>query len=65
MWQYFRVAVYSSVLCSSLQLHDCSDNAVHSKVEQEGKAILIEAWTDLEGCRRLRLPDFETIAARS
>jgi len=27
----------------------------------KGKAIPVEAWTDPEGSRRLRLPDFETI----
>jgi hypothetical protein len=26
----------------------------------EGKAIPLQAWTDLEGSRRLRLPDFVT-----
>jgi len=61
MWQHFRVAVYSSVLCSSPQLLVCSDNAVHSKVAEEGKAIPIQVRADPEGCRRLRLPDFETI----
>jgi hypothetical protein len=26
-----------------------------------GKAIPLQAWTDPEGSRRLRLPDFKTI----
>jgi hypothetical protein len=25
------------------------------------KAIPLQAWTDPEGCRRLRLPDFKTV----
>jgi len=27
----------------------------------KGKAIPVQAWTDPEGSRRLRLPDFKTI----
>jgi hypothetical protein len=27
----------------------------------KGKAISLQAWTGLEGSRRLRLPDFKTI----
>jgi hypothetical protein len=27
----------------------------------EGKAILIQVWTGLEGSRRFRLPDFKTV----
>jgi len=61
MWQHFRVAVYNSVVCSSPQLRDSSDNAAHSKVAREGKAIPIQAWTDPENSTRLRLTDFETI----
>jgi len=28
---------------------------------RQGKAIPLQAWTGLEGSRRLRLPDFKTI----
>jgi len=28
----------------------------------KGKAIPVQAWTDPEGSRRLRLPDFKTIS---
>jgi len=28
----------------------------------KGKAIPLQAWTDLEGSRRLRFPDFKTIS---
>jgi hypothetical protein len=28
---------------------------------EKGKAIPLQAWTDREGSRRLRLPDFKTI----
>ena len=27
----------------------------------KGKAIPLQAWTDTEGSRRLRLPDFKTV----
>jgi len=30
----------------------------------KGKAIPLQAWTDPEGSRRLRLPDFKTISTR-
>jgi hypothetical protein len=30
-------------------------------VKDKGKAIPVQAWTGLEGSRRLRLPDFKTI----
>jgi hypothetical protein len=33
-----------------------------SHVGVKGKAIPVQAWTDPEGSRRLRLPDFKTIA---
>jgi hypothetical protein len=32
---------------------------LHIKVK--GKAIPLQAWTDPEGSRRLRLPDFKTV----
>jgi len=28
----------------------------------KGKAVPLQAWTDPEGSRRLRLPDFKTIS---
>jgi len=30
-------------------------------LESNSKAIPLQAWTDPEGSRRLRLPDFKTI----
>jgi hypothetical protein len=30
-------------------------------IKCKGKAIPLQAWTDPEGSRRLRLPDFKTI----
>jgi len=30
-------------------------------VSKKGKAIPLQAWTDPEGSRRLRLPDFKTV----
>jgi len=36
--------------------------AVHTEGKTvKGKAIPLHAWTDPEGSRRLRLPDFKTI----
>jgi len=36
------------------------------KIQQDatvkGKAIPLQAWTDPQGSRRLRLPDFKTIS---
>ena len=31
------------------------------EINSKGKAIPLQAWTDPEGSRRLRLPDFKTI----
>jgi len=38
--------------------------AIHAVLQclcKKGKAIPLQAWTDPEGSRRLRLPDFKTI----
>jgi len=32
-----------------------------SRIQQQGKAIPLQAWTGPEGFRMLRLPDFKTI----
>jgi hypothetical protein len=34
---------------------------VHKIKKFKGKAISLQVWTDPEGFRRLRLPDFKTI----
>jgi hypothetical protein len=34
---------------------------VYRARKQKGKAVPLQAWTDPEGTRRLRLPDFKTI----
>jgi len=31
------------------------------KGKDKGRAIPAQAWTDPEGCSRLRLPDFKTV----
>jgi len=36
-------------------------NVKHMLVVKKGKAIPLQAWTDPEGSRRLRLPDFKTV----
>jgi hypothetical protein len=33
-----------------------------TQVKGKGKAIPLQAWTDPEGSRRLRFPDFKTIS---
>jgi hypothetical protein len=33
----------------------------YSVINVKGKAIPLQAWTDPEGSRRLRLPDFKTV----
>jgi hypothetical protein len=30
-------------------------------INNKGKALPLQAWTDSEGSRRLRLPDFKTV----
>jgi hypothetical protein len=37
---------------------------LYSFIEVKGKAIPLQAWTDPECSRRLRLPDFKTIGPR-
>jgi len=39
------------------------NNKIFCKADRkgEGKAIPLQAWTDPEGSRRLRLPDFKTV----
>jgi hypothetical protein len=37
------------------------DSNTYISGEGKGKAIPTQAWTDPEGYRRLRLPDFKTI----
>ena len=39
-------------------------SAVYKQVLQlkEGKAVLLQAWSDPEGSRKLRFPDFMTMA---
>jgi hypothetical protein len=42
-------------------LHQVSpkyDNTFRNKGKKKGKAVPLQAWTDPEGSRRLRLPDF-------
>jgi hypothetical protein len=37
------------------------DTTSHLMGKSEGKSIPVQAWTDTEASRRLRLPDFKTI----
>jgi hypothetical protein len=53
------------VLCNMTHLTKYNDNSLLRSsvavVLVKGKAIPLQAWTDPEGSRRLRLPDFKTI----
>jgi len=31
------------------------------KIDSKGKGISLQAWTGPEGCRKVRLPDFNTV----
>jgi len=35
--------------------------SINQATKKKGKAIQLQAWTDVEGSRKLRLPDFKTI----
>ena len=71
MYTHFDL-VWHSTLPDFLE-HDCCVSQVLSVVYPQviirmckcllkGKAILVQAWTDPEGSRRLRLPDFKTFS---
>jgi len=45
--------------CFSLRLTDSEQQLIY-----KGKAIPLQTWTDPEGSRRMRLPDFKTIGTR-
>ena len=38
------------------------DDSKCLRVKGKGKAIPLQAWTGPEGCRRLRLLDFQTVS---
>jgi len=37
-------------------------NGVAIYIKERGKAIPLQTWTGLEGCRRLRLAGFKTVS---
>ena len=41
--------------------HAVSLGRIFAHTMRKGKAVPLQAWTGLEGSRRLRLPDFKTI----
>ena len=65
---YYQVSVWkiiSKVIFHSL-IYFPMKNFLGSSIELlkiigKGKAIPLQTWTDLEGFRKLRLPDFKTI----
>jgi len=53
-----RVAVTCHNITSGQNGYRCG---INYKDKDKGKAIPLQAWTGLEGSRRLKLPDFKTI----
>jgi hypothetical protein len=58
------VVAWCQLYTSKRQIQCAVDNKLLTSVTihwQKGKAIPLQAWTDPEGSRKLRLPDFKTI----
>jgi len=58
--------VFGSSLTNIIQTERIFGNmgkfcTILNKVKGKGKAIPLQAWTDPEGSRRVRLPDFKTV----
>jgi len=55
--------MFSDVVTSKRKNNDAKLHyrSADIKISKKGKAIPLQAWTDLEGSRSLRLPDFKTI----
>ena len=49
------------VMLESEARHLPEESELKKVLYRKGKAIPVQAWTGPEGCRRLRLPDFETL----
>jgi len=59
-YRYFNFAKYTKYVIKTTYKYLCKGKG-KGKDKGKGKAIPLQAWTDPEGSRRLRLPDFETI----
>jgi len=63
----FRSIEHHQAIFKNLEYGACSANSIHviwdpiRLTNVKGKAIPLQAWTDPEGSRRVRLPDFKTI----
>jgi len=44
---------------------DCVPHWLHHQIQMEVKAVPLQAWSDPEGSRKLRFPDFVTMAQDS
>jgi hypothetical protein len=45
------------------QIHNCVyDRPINVEGKSKGKAVPLQAWSGLEGSRKLRFPDFMTTA---
>jgi hypothetical protein len=56
------VVIYKGFLCSILKRKEKGFKNASLYPIKKGKAIPLPAWTGPGGSRRLRLPDFKTIA---
>jgi len=56
---YFELCMSEA---ATWKMHRIVNDAIRTKhISKKGKAIPLQAWTDPEGSRRLRLPYFKTI----
>jgi hypothetical protein len=64
VWVKFAIRSLKIVLLSWFEFHEDRRREFRTflMVKAKGKAIPLHAWTDPEGSRRLRLPDFKTFS---
>jgi len=60
------IAIQADKSYNMMHVHYCDDGAarnyhIFQKTQTEGKAIPLPKWTDPEGSRRKRFPDFKTM----
>ena len=55
---YFTATCFGSYIWSHLQAELLKRYSI--KVKEKGKAVPLQAWSDPEGSRKLRFPDFMT-----
>ena len=65
--QHFRQRNHASYSARRRFKSRFGDETILTKIyrglpQVKGKVILVQAWTDPEGSRRFRLPDFKTLS---